>query len=134
MAGSPQPGQGKGATAVAALRGDGPRAPLDMTTEKWGMGGELEGRRVRVLWPKEDKWFEGVLCWKAATRDYTVAYDDGDHEHGCLLPDPTILLVGGYQKSQTAGKTPATPSKRGGAGGGAISSGGGASASAATYV
>ena len=42
---------------------------------------ELIGCSVRVFWPLEEEWFEGVLArFHRRRRKYRVEYIDGDHE------------------------------------------------------
>ncbi|EOD32633.1 hypothetical protein EMIHUDRAFT_467953 [Emiliania huxleyi CCMP1516] len=48
-----------------------------------GAGGEdppppLPGRRVRVWWPAEKRWFRGLVLSSSAAEGHTIKYEDGE--------------------------------------------------------
>ena len=50
-------------------------------------GAALVGRRVRVYWEGDDKWYCGaVRAFDTVTQEHTIVYDDGEQVHEPLQP------------------------------------------------
>ena len=48
-------------------------------------GPDLVGKRVRVYWPDDKKWYSGqVKAFDSVTLEHLVRYDDGEERQECL--------------------------------------------------
>ncbi|CDY35051.1 BnaA06g10610D [Brassica napus] len=56
------------------------------------LGEELVGKRLKVWWPLDKKFYEGVIkSYSSRQKKHVVSYTDGDQEKEIDLPDSTLL-------------------------------------------
>ena len=72
-----------------------------------GANSELIGKRIRVWWPLDKKYYKGlVTAFNSKTGKHMVAYEDGDKEKVALKKERWDIVDGGGKPTPTPTPTP----------------------------